>query len=60
MEFPRWQERDEDTHSVYAGPKFVDPDHYDFRLQNDSPAPAMKFKHIYTIKVGPPPVGGHQ
>jgi len=53
LNFPQWQERGEDTHSVYADPKFVDPDHYDFRLQNDSPALAMGFKQIDITKIGP-------
>ena len=35
---PEWRERGLDQHSVVADPKFVDPEHDNFRLQPDSPA----------------------
>jgi len=42
-----------DTDSVVADPKFRDPTHYDFTLEEDSPALTMGFRPIDTSDVGP-------
>jgi len=41
-----WQAKGHDLHSIVADPKFVAPDRYDFRLQEDSPAPGIGFQPI--------------
>jgi hypothetical protein len=48
-----WQKEGKDRHSLIADPKFVDPDHHDFRLQPDSPALKLGFEPIDTSTVGP-------
>jgi len=48
----QWQEKGYDVHSVIADPKFVDPQHFDFSLQPDSPAIALGFKPIDTSRIG--------
>lgn len=53
LSWAEWQAAGKDQHSVYADPKFVDPDHYDFTLQPDSPAFALGFKAIDLSSVGP-------
>lgn len=53
LTWKEWQGKGKDTHSVYADPQFVDPDHYDFRLSANSPARQMGFKDIDMSEVGP-------
>ncbi len=53
MTWDKWHEAGKDTHSVYADPLFVDPDHYDFRLRPESPALEMGFEPIDVTTVGP-------
>ena len=52
-EWESWQALGLDTHSKIADPRFVDPDHADFRLQGDSPAFALGFQPIPVDKIGP-------
>ncbi|MHB8897374.1 MAG: right-handed parallel beta-helix repeat-containing protein [Thermoguttaceae bacterium] len=49
----QWREEGRDRHSVIADPKFVDAEHFDFRLQPDSPALALGFQPIDLSAVGP-------
>ncbi len=51
--FESWQKRGQDTHSQVADPLFVDPEHGDFSLKPESPAPRLGFKPIDVRKVGP-------
>jgi len=44
LSLEKWQAKGQDVHSLIADPKFVDPAHYDFRLQPDSPATKIGFK----------------
>ena len=39
--------------SIVADPRFVDPDHDDFRLKPDSPAPKLGFRPLDLSAVGP-------
>lgn len=48
-----WQAKGKDTHSLYADPGFMDPDHFDFRLSENSPARTMGFRDIDMSEVGP-------
>lgn len=48
-----WQERGFDVHSVVADPRFVDPEHDNYRLQKDSPALSLGFQPIDDSTVGP-------
>jgi hypothetical protein len=48
----QWQEKGHDTHSIVADPKFVDPDHFDFALQPDSPALKLGFQPIDVSTIG--------
>ncbi len=41
-----WQAKGHDAHSIVADPKFVAPDRYDFRLQENSPALKIGFQPI--------------
>jgi hypothetical protein len=47
-----WQKMNKDQHSLYADPMFADPDNYDFRLKDESPAFQLGFKPIDIEKVG--------
>ena len=53
LTWEKWRETGKDKHSVYADPRFVDADNYDFRLRPESPALAMGFEPIDTSTVGP-------
>lgn len=53
-----WRQRGKDRHSVYADPKFADPDHGDFTLAPDSPALALGFRPINLQTVGPRKAAG--
>lgn len=53
MSWQQWHETGKDKNSVYADPRFVDPDKYDFRLKPDSPALAMGSVPIDVTSVGP-------
>ena len=44
--FADWQAKGVDVNSRVADPKFVDPAHFDFRLQPDSPALDLGFEPI--------------
>jgi parallel beta-helix repeat protein len=44
-----------DKHSLIADPLFVDADHDDFRLRDDSPAIGLGFRPFDTAAVGPRP-----
>jgi hypothetical protein len=48
----QWRQRGHDLRSVIADPRFVAPDRYDFRLQEDSPALKLGFKPIDLREVG--------
>lgn len=50
-----WQELGFDRNSRVEDPRFVDPEHDDYRLQADSPALAMGFEPIDLSSVGPRP-----
>lgn len=48
-----WQEATgQDRHSIIADPKFVDPEHDDYRLQEDSPALKLGFRPIDPAQIG--------
>jgi len=44
LDFAGWKTRGRDVASVYADPKFVDAERFDFRLKPDSPAFALGFR----------------
>jgi len=48
----QWRQRGHDTNSVFADPLFVEPQHYDFGLQPNSPALRLGFKPIDLRTVG--------
>jgi hypothetical protein len=52
LSFADWQKSGKDAGSIIADPKFVDPDHDDYRLQADSPAPKLGFKPFDFSKAG--------
>ncbi len=52
LNLQQWQAKGFDTGSIVADPKFVDPEHFDFRLQPDSPALGLGFQPIDTSKIG--------
>lgn len=52
-EWAAWQAAGMDRESVIADPRFVDPEHDDYRLRPDSPAFALGFKAIPVEKIGP-------
>ncbi|MDO5581966.1 MAG: right-handed parallel beta-helix repeat-containing protein [Planctomycetia bacterium] len=47
-----WQKFGPDRNSIVADPLFMDPDHDDFRLKEDSPALKLGFKPIDQKKIG--------
>lgn len=49
----KWQKRGQDVESVFADPRFVDPEHGDFNLQEDSPAFKLGFQPIDMSAIGP-------
>jgi hypothetical protein len=51
--FEAWQARGFDRHSRVADPRFVDPEHDDFRRRADSPAIAVGFCPLDPSSVGP-------
>ncbi len=52
MDFDEWQAKGHDQNSVVRDPGFVDPEHYDFRLQPDSPAFDLGFEAIDPAEIG--------
>ena len=48
----QWRAAGYDTHSRIADPLFVDPDHDDYRLKPDSPAPDLGFRSIDVSRIG--------
>lgn len=52
-----WRERGYDLNSRVADPRFVDPEHDDYRLRPDSPALALGFEPLPLEQVGPRPEG---
>jgi len=50
--FQEWQATGQDQHSLVADPKFVDAEHYDFRLKPDSPAFKLGFEPIDPSEIG--------
>jgi hypothetical protein len=53
MSLDRWQAKGQDQHSVIADPLFVDPEHRDFQLKEDSPARKLGFEPINISQIGP-------
>jgi Right handed beta helix region/GH141 insertion domain len=51
--FSEWQNQGQDTHSIFADPRFVDPENGNFTLRSDSPAFQLGFKQIDVSTVGP-------
>jgi hypothetical protein len=51
--FAEWKARGQDTHSVIADPRFVDPQKGNFTLRQDSPALKLGFKPLDLRSVGP-------
>ena len=51
--FSTWQKKGHDVHSVFADPLFVDPEHDDYRLREDSPALKMGFSPLPIDEMGP-------
>lgn len=51
--FEEWQARSKDVHSLYANPLFMDVDHFDFRLEPESPVFDLGFQQIDMSQVGP-------
>ena len=60
MSFEQWKNKGKDKNSLYTDPMFVDPDKYDFRLKENSPAFDLGFKQIDSSKAGPREKAGLQ
>jgi hypothetical protein len=52
LTFAAWQASGKDAGSIIANPEFVDPSHFDFRLQLDSPAVKIGFTPFDFTKAG--------
>ncbi len=52
LTLPQRQEKGQDAGSITADPGFVDPAHYDFRFQGDSPALQVGFQPFDTSQAG--------
>jgi len=50
--FAEWKEKGYDLHSVIADPGFINPEAYDFRLRDDSPAHKIGFTPFDTRLAG--------
>lgn len=53
FDWSQWQGRGNDSHSLFADPRFVDPARNDFSLRPDSPALRLGFKPLDLKGVGP-------
>jgi len=53
LDWNGWCSLGKESCGVFADPKFVDPNHFDFRLRPDSPALTLGFKPIDLSTVGP-------
>jgi hypothetical protein len=52
LDFKAWLAKGIDSESVVADPRFVDPEHGDFRLRPDSPALRLGFKPFDDTRAG--------
>lgn len=52
-DFSVWQAKGHDTDSIFADPMFVDPEHDDYRLKDNSPAYQFGFEPLPIDQMGP-------
>ncbi|MBN1590344.1 MAG: right-handed parallel beta-helix repeat-containing protein [Pirellulales bacterium] len=52
MDLKSWQAKGHDQHSIIADPRFVDPEHQDYRLRPDSPALKLGFRPFDPSQAG--------